>query len=67
MNKNEVDEDNFVHLQFRNVNEFAAIFMTTVINNSLIIGVLLYEKKAKDIKVSEWEFKVKEKCFICDS
>lgn len=38
-----------------------------MINNSLIIAVLLYEKKAKDTKKRDWEFKVKEKCFICDT
>lgn len=38
-----------------------------MITNSLIISVLLYEKKAKDSKVREWNFKVKQRCFICDT
>lgn len=51
LNKNDVNEDNFVNMQFRNIIEFFATFFTIMINNSLIIGVLLYEKKAKDTKI----------------
>ena len=32
-----------------------------------MIGVLIYEKKAKMAKNKDWEFQVKKKCFICDA
>lgn len=52
--KNAVDEGDFGNLQFRNITDFFFTFFTIMINFSLIIGVLLYEKKAKDTKNSDW-------------
>ena len=46
---------------------FLFAFFNIFVTMSLIIGVLLYEKKAKDIKTNDREKQLKRKCFICDA
>jgi hypothetical protein len=48
--KNNIYVENVGTIAVRDLTEFFATFFTIMINNSLIIAVLLYEKKAKDTK-----------------
>lgn len=67
INKNEILPIESTTLTFRNITSFLFAFFNIFVTMSLIIGVLLYEKKAKDIKTKDWEFQLKKKCFICDT
>jgi len=53
------DEEDFNDLKFKNITEFLFNFLTLMVNTSLIISTLLYEKKAKDNSIEIWEKKVK--------
>lgn len=52
--KNNIYVEDVSTIAVRDITEFFATFFTIMINNSLIIAVLLYEKKAKDTKKREW-------------
>ena len=58
---------NYAQIELRDIAEFYFGFINILVIMSLIIGVLLYEKKAKDLKNENWNYQVKKKCFICDS
>lgn len=67
INKNEHIPISDTDLTFRSVTTFFFAFFNIFVTTGLVVGVLLYEKKAKDIKNANWEEQFKKKCFICDT
>ena len=66
LSKNLDLSDEFLEIEARQFADFYFRFFNIMINNSLIISVLLYEKKSRYQKQQDWDFRVKKKCFICD-